>query len=99
MQFSKIKQFYEPDGNRKITFQEAFFMATRQSGALFGNTGSFDTGAAFDALVIDGLSDAARAIGAEQTVERFCYIGTKENIKARYLDGEPVLNAENINIY
>jgi guanine deaminase len=87
VQLSKLKQFYEPEGNRKIRFQEAFWMATTQSGELFGGTGTLEPGAPFDALVIDGLSDAARKLTPEQTVERFCYIGTKENIKARYLNG------------
>lgn len=88
VQLSKLKQFYEPDGNRKISFTEAFWMATKQSGDLFGGTGSLEPGSVFDALVIDGLSDAARKLTPEQTVERFCYIGTKENIRARYMNGE-----------
>ena len=87
VQLSKLKQFSEPEGNRKITFPEAFWMATKQSGKLFGGTGTLEPGAVFDALVIDGLSDAARKLSPEQVVERFCYIGTKENIKARYLNG------------
>ena len=88
VQLSKLKQFYEPEENRKITFPEAFWMATKQSGRLFGETGSLEPGSVFDALVIDGLSDAAGKLTPEQTVERFCYIGTKENIKARYMNGE-----------
>lgn len=89
VQLSKLKEFYEPEGNRKITFPEAFWMATKQSGELFGGTGSLEPGSVFDALVIDGLSDAARKLTPEQVAERFCYIGTKENIKVRYMDGEP----------
>ena len=90
VQLSKLKQFYEPEDNRKITFTEAFWMATRQSGQLFGGTGSLEPGAVFDALVIDGLSDDVRQLSPEQVVERFCYIGTKDNIKARYLNGEEI---------
>lgn len=63
-------------------------MATKQSGELFGGTGSLEPGYVFDAIVIDGLSDAARKLKPGQVVERFCYIGTKENIRARYLNGE-----------
>ena len=65
-------------------------MATKQSGDLFGGTGSLEPGSVFDALVIDGLSDAARDLSPAQTVERFCYIGTKENIKARYINGKQI---------
>ncbi len=88
VRLSKLKHFYEPEDNRRITFPEAFFMATKQSGELFGGTGSLEPGYAFDAIVIDGLSDAARKLKPGQVVERFCYIGTKENIRARYLNGE-----------
>ena len=91
VQLSKLKEFYEPEGNRRISFPEAFWMAAKQSGGLFGGTGSLEPGSVFDALVIDGLSDAARELSPAQTVERFCYIGTKENIKARYMNGEAVL--------
>lgn len=90
VQLSKLKQFYEPEGNRKISFQEAFWMATKQSGQLFGTTGSLEPGSVFDALIIDGLSDVARKLSPEQIVERFCYIGTKEHIKARYMNGEEI---------
>ena len=90
VQMSKLKEFYEPEGNRKITFPEAFWMATKSSGRLFGSTGSLEPGSVFDALIIDGLSDAARKLSPEQIVERFCYIGTKEKIKARYLNGKEI---------
>lgn len=90
VQLSKLKNFYEPDGNRRISFPEAFWMATKQSRQLFGGTGSLEPGSAFDALIIDGLSDAARKLTPAQVVERFCYIGTKENIKVRYLDGRQI---------
>ena len=90
VQLSKLKNFYEPEGNRKITFPEAFWMATKQSGPLFGGTGSLEPGSVFDALLIDGLSDAVRKLTPEQVLERFCYIGTKENIKVRYMNGRMV---------
>ena len=88
VQLSKLKVFFEEKDNRTISFPEAFWMATGQGGALFDGAGSFDVGAPFDALVLDGLSDVARALTPEQVVERFCYIGTRENIVARYVDGE-----------
>lgn len=88
IQLSKIKEFYENENNRKITFAESFYMATKGSEKLFENTGSFEPGYSFDALVIENLSDNMRKLNPEQIVERFCYIGTKNNIKARYLNGE-----------
>ncbi len=41
----------------------------------------------FNALVIDGMADENIPLTPAQTVERFCYIGTTDNIKARYLNG------------
>ena len=90
VQLSKLKWFYEPEKNRPITFQEAFYMATRQGGEIFGKVGSFEKGNRFDALVIDGVSDPFLRLDPQQIVERFCYSGTKENIVARYIDGKPL---------
>ena len=49
--------------------------------------GSFEKGCRFDALVIDGVSDPFMKLSPVQTVERFCYTGTKDRIIARFLDG------------
>lgn len=90
VQLSKLKWFYEPDENRPISFANAFYMATKGGGALFGNVGSLEPGYAFDALVIRDFSDPFRAIAPEETVERFCYTGNPGDIVARYLGGEAV---------
>ena len=88
VQLSKLKEFYEPENNRTIHFNEAFYMATKQGGEIFGRVGSFEKGYRFDALVVDGLEDPFLKLKPQQIVERFCYFGTKENIVARYLGGE-----------
>lgn len=90
VQLSKLKWFYEPEGNDPIGFPEAFYMATKQGGEIFGRTGSFEKGYRFDALVIEGLSDPFMKLNPVQIAERFCYIGTKDNITARFLNGIPV---------
>ena len=87
VQLSKLKWFYEPDENRPITFANAFCLATRDGGSIFGKTGAFDPGYRFDALVIDGLEDEGFPLKPEQTAERFCYIGNDSHIRARYLGG------------
>ena len=90
VQLSKIKEFYEPEGNRTIGFEEAFYMATKQGGEIFGKVGSFEKGYRFDAIVIDALEDPFMKLTTQQVVERFCCCGTKENIIARYLGGERI---------
>ena len=53
-------------------------------------TAIWASGYDFDALLIDGLDDAARLLTPEQIVERFCYIGNASHIKARYLSGRRI---------
>ncbi len=89
VRLSKIKNLYEND-NRIITVKEAFYVATKGSGALFGKTGSFEKGYDFDALVIDGLQDDFRKISPAELMERFCYSGDVSNIKKRFLRGKEI---------
>jgi guanine deaminase len=87
VQFSKLKWFYEANGNEVITFANAFYMATKKGGSLFGKVGSLEPGYVFDALVIRDFSDPFRRITPEETVERFCYTGTAADITARFMNG------------
>lgn len=89
VRLSKIKSFYELD-NRTITFQEAFYMATKSSGSLFGKVGSLEKGFLFDALVIDDLEDDFMELKPSEVVERFCYSGEVNNIKHRFLRGKEI---------
>ncbi len=91
VQLSKLKEFYEPDGNRTLTFENAFCMGTKLSGTVFDRVGSFDTGYRFNALVIDGVEDPGFPLTPQKRLERFCYNGDDRNIIARYIDGKPVL--------
>ena len=90
VQLSKLKAFYEPEGNRAIPFANAFYMATKEGGALFGKVGSLEPGYEFDALVIRNFSDSFRKITPEETVERFCYTGNPGDILAGFIQGEQV---------
>ena len=91
VQLSKLKAFYEPEGNRSIPFENAFYMATKEGGALFGKVGSLEPGYDFDALIIRDFSDPFRAIRPEETVERFCYTGNPSDILAGFIRGEAVI--------
>lgn len=87
VQLSKLKWFYEPEDNQPIPFTNAFYLATKAGGSTFGKVGSFEKGYVFNALVIDGMADRNIPLTPAQTVERFCYIGGPDNIRARYLNG------------
>lgn len=87
VQLSKIKAFYEKE-HKNITFTQAFYNATKGSGAAFGKTGSLEEGYAFDALLIGGMSDDYEKVRPKEIVERFCYAGETANIHARFLRGQ-----------
>ena len=87
VQLSKIRGFYDQDESAAISFAQAFYMATKGGGSLFGKVGSLEKGYAFDALVIGGVGDPFMKLSPIQMVERFCYLGETCNIHARYLKG------------
>lgn len=77
-----------PLPGKTIRFADAFYMATKEGGRIFGKTGSFEKGYSFDALVIDGQEDGGLRIDPARRLERFCYNGDDRNIAARYLRGK-----------
>ncbi len=87
IQLSKLKEFYEPEQNKTISFANAFYCATKAGGSVFGKIGAFDPGYHFNALVIDHMEDAGISLTPAERIERFCYIGDDRNIVARYIDG------------
>ena len=90
VQLSKLKEFYEPEGNRSISLVNAFYMATRSGGSVFGKVGAFDAGYRFNALVIDGVEDPGFPESPVHRLERFCYNGDDRNIVGRYIDGKKI---------
>ena len=90
VQLSKLKWFYEPENANPITFTNAFYLATKAGGSVFGKVGSFEKVYVFTALVIDGMEGLDFPLTPAQVVERFCYIGTTDNSKARYLGGKRI---------
>lgn len=88
VQLSKLKEFYEPEGNGRVTFAHAFYLATKAGGALFDRVGSLEPGYRFNALVLDGLEDPVAPLTPAERLERFCYAGDDRNIVGRYLDGK-----------
>ncbi len=91
IQLSKLKEFYEPGYGKTIDITNAFYMATKAGGSVFGNVGAFDPGYVFNALVIDGIEDPGIRMTPAQRLERFCYGGDDRNIMARYLNGKAIV--------
>ena len=86
---SKMKKFYEPE-NRAINFKEAFYIATKSGGSIFGKVGSFEKGYYFDALVIDNMQDDFKKVKPSELAERFCYTGESSDIVHKYLRGKEI---------
>lgn len=91
VQLSKLKEFYEPEGNGSITFAQAFHMATKAGGSIFDRVGSLEKGYRFNALVLDGLEDEGFTLSPEERAERFCYAGDDRNIIGRFIDGKEII--------
>ena len=87
VQLSKMKEFYEEDYKR-ITFKNAFYLATVTGGEVFAKTGKLAKGYKMNCLLIDNMQDEGYTITLEEALERFCYAGDDRNIKARYIDGK-----------
>jgi guanine deaminase len=90
VQLSKLKEFYEPQNNRSITFENAFYMGTKMGGTAFDRVGSLEKGYRFNAIVIDNIEDVGFPMDAAKRLERFCYTGDDRNIIARYIDGKHI---------
>ena len=91
VQLSKLKEFYEPEGNGNVTFAQAFHMATKAGGSVFDRVGSLEKGYRFNALVLDGLEDEGFTLSPEERAERFCYAGDDRNIIGRFIDGKEII--------
>ena len=74
-----------------LRLEEAFFLATKGGGEFFGKVGCFDEGYEFDALVLDdeGLP-CPYELTSLQRLERIVYLGTYNNIVAKYVQGSKV---------
>jgi guanine deaminase len=78
------------DGDRPLTVEEAFYLATKGGGAFFGKVGSFEKGYECDALVIDDAAFAP-AVPAAQSIaerlERAVYLSDDRHIRAKWARG------------
>jgi guanine deaminase len=77
-----------------LTLAEAFWMATKGGGQLFGRVGSFEPGYDFDALVIDDHSLYATDYSLPERLERFIYTGDDRHILHRFCRGHEVMEPD-----
>ena len=74
-----------------LTLSEAFWMATKGGGSLFGKVGSFEPGYDFDALVIDDGDLYPDEYPVHERLERFIYLGDDRQIVKRFCRGREIV--------
>ncbi|MBN2795062.1 MAG: amidohydrolase family protein [Clostridia bacterium] len=87
IQVSKVNQMKYPE-RKRISFSEAFYMATKGGGQYFGKSGSFEKGYSADFLVIkkDPLCEIRKMTLIEE-LQRFIYAGDNQKIDKVYNRG------------
>lgn len=96
VQMSKLQYALTNGKDAFLTLSEVFYMATKSGGSYFGKVGSFESGYAFDALVIDdsslryAYSESDNKDDLIQRLERFVYIGDDRNISKRFCQGKEI---------
>lgn len=89
------KMHYQQNHERPfLTLPEAFWIATKSAGRLFGRVGSFEPGYEFDALVIDDSDLNHDNYSLLHRLERFIYLGDDRQIAHRFCRGKEIAEPE-----
>ena len=91
---SKMYLRYVDENAKAVTFEEAFYMATKGGGEFFGKVGSFEEGYEFDALVLDdNVCKHPLELNTRQRLERSIYllIDMCGGIKEKYIQGNKIV--------
>ena len=89
IQSSKIRWRLLDQSVAPLTFDTAFYLATRGGGEFFGKVGAFDPGFELDAVVLDdsGL-DHPQELTLHQRLERIAYLGDERTVVSKYVAGK-----------
>ncbi|MEA4894359.1 MAG: amidohydrolase family protein [Oscillospiraceae bacterium] len=91
IQMSKMRWRLLDRELRPLTFEEAFFMATKGGGEFFGRVGSFEKGYEFDAVIIDDNLPVYRAcLSLKQRLERHTYISGGHDAAHKFVRGKQI---------
>lgn len=89
IQVSKLRWRLVDESLRPLTFEEAFYLATKGGGSFFGKVGSFEPGYELDALVLDDtVLKSPNYLTVTQRLERICYLSEECQIAAKYVAGK-----------
>ena len=91
---SKMYLRYVDENAKAVTFEEAFYMATKGGGEFFGKVGSFEEGYEFDALILDdSILAHPLNLSLRQRLERSIYLSLDlcGGIKEKYIQGNKII--------
>jgi len=91
---SNLRSFCSGGEDGRLSFLDAFYLATMGGGAFFGKVGSFLPGYAADALVLDDEREPRpRERDLAKRLERFCFLAERDAVYAKYINGKLVYQA------
>jgi guanine deaminase len=91
IQASKMRWRLYDNSLKPLTVEEVFYMATKGGGEFFGKVGSFETGYAFDAVVLDDKRlRHPQPLDLKKRLERLIYLSDDREITAKYVEGREV---------
>lgn len=89
IQSSKIRWRLLDQSVAPLTFDTAFYLATRGGGAFFGKVGAFEEGYEFDAVILDDSNlSHPQPLTVRERLERIAYLADDRNICGKYVAGE-----------
>lgn len=92
IQSSKMYWRLVEQNDAPLTIPEVLYLATMGGGKFFGKVGGFEKGYELDAVVIDDSSIVTpKELTIENRLERIIYLGSNENIYAKYVKGKRIL--------
>jgi len=92
VQVSKLYWRICDQQDQALTLSEAFYLATKGSGAFFGKVGSFECGYELDAIVLDDTDlPHPQELSVAERLERAIYLSGDCRITNKFVAGEPIL--------
>ena len=93
IQVSKLRWRLVDQSLSPITFEEAFYMATKGGGEFFGKVGSFEEGYEFDAVVLDDSNAPhPQELSIMQRLERAAYLSVDlSGVCGKFVAGKQII--------
>lgn len=93
VQMSKLYYRLVDSTTKPVTFNEAFYLATKGGGEFFGKVGSFETDYEFDAIVIDdSVLPHPQELTVYERLQRAVYLnGDCKGMYAKFVKGQKII--------